>query len=248
MKESKVRVRRPGRGTGFGGWGNLETGQKCWYRKIALDGRCAGKGTVSVRVRKGLHWIQRRDQWGFLWRAWGAPSVRGLERPAQQRREEAGGGAVSAGSRPSQAQAKRTGAPTGLCRRAGEQGDGRDRLRPLKTSPEPPQGAPEIFVAGRHLLQQAGDVEGTGTHAGCAAACGSNRIWRSGLPSPQPRPLPIGHAPSLSYTPPVRRRTGVKGLAPSPGELCSAWAYTLQRLPTERALTTPSPGYALKTP
>lgn len=195
-----------------------------------------------MRVRRGLHWVPRRGRRGLHWRAWGAPSVGDLRSQRSKGGKRLGAELLCRAAGPARPRRRGRGLPQGSAR---GQGDGWDRLRPLKTSPEPPQGAPEVFVAGRHLLQQAGDVEGTGTHAGCAAGCGSNRIWRRDLPSPlNHAPSPIGHAPSLSLTPAVPRRTEVKGLAPPPGELCSGWRPAAHH----RALTTPSPGSALRTP
>ena len=51
----------------------------------------------------------------------------------------------------------------------------------------PAAGAPEVLVAGRHLLQEAGDVEGGGAHGGCAAGppAGGNMAARA--PSPAAR-------------------------------------------------------------
>lgn len=119
----------------------------------------------------------------------------GSEGPAQQRREEFGGGAVEAGQ---QAQAGPGGTRGGLPE--GGRGD-QNRLRSLERSPGPPQGAPEVLVAGGHLLQQVGDVESSGTHAGCAAGCGRERIWRRDLPSPSHAPSPFGHACLVTLTP-----------------------------------------------
>lgn len=99
----------------------------------------------------------------------GVPGVGGLRAQLGKGGKRLGAGLLQQGSRPSQAQAKRPGAPAGVCRGPG---GGQNGLRPLERSPGPPQGAPEVLVAGRHLLQQAGDVESSGTHAGCAAVRG----------------------------------------------------------------------------
>lgn len=47
------------------------------------------------------------------------------------------------------------------------------------------QGAPEVLVAGCHLLQEAGDVEGGGAHGGCAP-----RGWPAGANMAARCPLP----------------------------------------------------------
>lgn len=130
---------------------------------------------------------ERRTGTSLRGPGWGAPSAGDLRGQRSKGGKRLGAGLLRRAAGRARPRRSGRGLPQGS---AGGQGGGRDRLRPLQTNPEPPQGAPEVFVAGRHLLQQAGDVEGTGTHAGCAAGCGSNRIWRPSLPSPQPRPLP----------------------------------------------------------
>lgn len=145
----------------------------------------------------------------------------GSEGPAQQRREEPGGGAVAAGQ---QAQAGPGGTRGGL---QGGWGGNQNGLRSLERRPGPPQGAPEVLVAGGHLLQQVGDVESSGTHACCAAGCGRERIWRRDLPSPQPRPLPL--RPRLFGHPhPLLSREGLD---------CRTWPLLLGSSAQHRACT-----------
>lgn len=137
-----------------------------WVSEDSLGWRLCREAACFNEGQKRTALGSKERPTGTSLESLGGAQCWGLERPAQQRREEAGGGAAG----PARPRRRGRGLPQGSAGGgAGEQRGGRDRLRPLKTSPEPPQGAPEVFVAGRHLLQQAGDVEGTGTHAGCAA-------------------------------------------------------------------------------
>lgn len=70
-----------------------------------------------MRVKGGLHWDPKERPMGTSLEGLGAPSVGGSEGPAQQRREEAGGGAVVAGQ---QAQAGPGSTRGGLQGRGGE--------------------------------------------------------------------------------------------------------------------------------
>lgn len=162
-----------------------------------MDGGLCKEGACFNEGQKRIALGSKERPTGTSLEGLGAPSVGDLRSQSSKGGKRLGAGLLCRAAGPARPRRRGRGLPQGSAR---GQGDGWDRLRPLKTSPEPPQGAPEVFVAGRHLLQQAGDVEGTGTHAGCAAGCGSNRIWRRDLPSPsttppphRPRPFALPH-------------------------------------------------------
>lgn len=106
----------------------------------------------------------------------------------------------------------------------------------------PAAGAPEVLVAGRHLLQEAGDVEGGGAHGGCAAGppAGGNMAARAPSPAARglrsadrnsrPRPAPpAGAALAVAAATAAgggRREGPAEGLAdPSPASLSQTRAH-----------------------
>lgn len=144
-------------------------------------GREAGAEVCAVGIAAGLE--SRRGPGSDPWTRGALPQPRAPAPGAEAGRGRLGG---------------RAGAPGGM-RGGGCKGPGgqRPELREGKAGGSgrggpargPAAGAPEVLVAGRHLLQEAGDVEGGGAHGGCAAGppAGGNMAARA--PSPAARGL-----------------------------------------------------------